>query len=265
MAASTATHRWQRIRHVYDERPEGTTVGISVRDLASGERFEINGDHDFASASTIKVQVAVALARAFDEGRLHPDDKRRAPKEIRLEGSGVVNWLSPDLELTLRDHAWLMLAVSDNTTSNVCIEAVGIDAVNAVGDELGVGATRLGRRFMGSDAPPGPSKNRATANGLVAVLAAIEEDRAASPEQCAWLRTCLGDQQHVDRLPRHLPEGVTYRGKTGTITKIAHDCGVLTGPEGSVAIAVLTEGFGNPYDADRFIGRIGTAMAESLV
>lgn len=40
---------------------------------------------------------------------------------------------------------------------------------------------------------------------------------------------------------------------------------MLTGPEGSVAIAVLTEGFGNPYDADRFIGRIGTAMAESLV
>lgn len=265
MAAPTATHRWQRIRQIHDSRPEGTTVGISIRDLATGERFEIAGDHDFPSASTIKVQIAVALARAFDEGRLHPDDKRRAPKEIRLEGSGVLNWLSPDLELTLRDHAWLMLAVSDNSTSNVCIEAVGIDAVNAVGEELGVGATRLGRRFMGSDAPPGPSKNRATANGLVAVLAAIEEDRAASPGQCAWLRQCLSDQQHVDRLPRHLPEGVTYRGKTGTISRIAHDCGVLTGPKGSIAVAVLTEGFENPYDADRFIGRIGTAVAETLV
>ena len=240
-------------------------MGISILDLTSGERFGIDDEHDFPSASTIKVQVAVALARAFDEGRLHPDDKRRAPKEIRLEGSGVVNWLSPDLELTLRDHAWLMLAVSDNSTSNVCIEAVGIDAVNRAGSEIGVGATRLGRRFMGSDAPPGPSKNRATASGLVAVLAAIEEDRAASPAQCAWLRQCLSDQQHVDRLPRHLPEGVTYRGKTGTITKIAHDCGVLTGPKGSIAVAVLTEGFENPYDADRFIGRIGTAVAGMLV
>lgn len=265
MTAPSATTRWHRIRQIHDNRPTGTSVGISVRDLRSGERFEIEGDHDFPSASTIKVQIAVAVARAFDEGRLHPDDKRRAPKEIRLEGSGVMNWLSQDLELTLRDHVWLMLAVSDNTTSNVCIEAAGIDAVNAVGDELGVGATRLGRRFMGSDAPPGPPKNRATANGLVAVLTAIEEDRAASPEMCAWLRQCMDDQQHVDRLPRHLPDGVTYRGKTGTISGIAHDCGVLSGPKGSVAVAVLTEGFENPYDADRFIGRIGTAVAEALV
>lgn len=265
MSHPVETDRWHTIRQIHDSRPPGTSIGISIRDLSSGECFEVEGDHDFPSASTIKVQVAVALARAFDAGRLHPEDMRRAPKEIRLEGSGVVNWLSLDLELTLRDHGWLMLAVSDNTTSNVCIEALGIDAVNDAGREIGVGATRLGRRFMGADAPPGPSKNRATANGLVAVLTAIEEDRAASPEQCVWLRQCLSDQQHVDRLPRHLPEGVTYRGKTGTITGIAHDCGVLSGPKGSIAVAVLTEGFENPYDADRFIGRIGTAVAGMLV
>lgn len=264
MTSPIATERWHRIQNLYDSRPATVTVGIAVRDLASGEHFEINGDHDLPSASTIKVQIAVALARAFDDGRLLPDDTRRAPKEIRLEGSGVVNWLSPDLELTLRDHAWLMIAVSDNTTSNVCIDAVGIDAVNEVGEDLGVGATRLGRRFMGSDAPPGPPRNRATANGLVAVLAAIEEDRAASPEQCGWLRRCLSDQQHFDRLPRHLPDEVTYRGKTGTINGIAHDCGVLTGPKGSIAVAVLTQGFENPYDADRFIGRIGTTISETL-
>jgi len=264
-AANTAAIRWDHIEEIFKDRPEGTTVGISVRDLATGETLDLNGDHDFPSASTIKTLIQVGLARAFDEGRLHPDDKRQAPREIRLEGSGVVNWLDLELELTLRDHAWLMIAISDNTTSNVCIDAVGIEAINAAGEEIGVGKTRLGRRFMGANAPAGPSKNRATANGLVAILTAIEEDRAASPEQCAWMRSCLNDQQHLDRLPRHLPEAVSYRGKTGTIQGIAHDCGVLTGPNGSMAVAVLTHGFQNPYDADRFIGRVGTALAESLV
>jgi beta-lactamase class A len=262
---TTVDTRWEPIEQIYQNRPKGTTVGISIRDLKTGESFDLHGEEDFASASTIKILIQVALARAFDEGRLHPDDKRPAPKEIRLEGSGVMNWLDQGLELTLRDHAWLMIAISDNTTSNVCIDAVGINAINAAGEEIGVGATRLGRMFMGANAPAGPSKNRATANGLVAILTAIEEDRAASPTQCAWMRACLDDQQHVDRLPRHLPDGVTYRGKTGTIEGIAHDCGVLIGRKGSVVAAVLTEGFDNPYDADRFIGRIGTVIAEYLV
>jgi beta-lactamase class A len=264
MSTTHDMQRWQGIQRIYDERPEGVSVGIAIRDLDSGAMFEVNGEEDFPSASTIKILIHVGLARAFDERRLNPDDKLPAPEHIRLEGSGVVNWLDSDLELSLRDHAWLMIAISDNTTSNVCIEAVGIEAINAAGAEIGVGATRLGRRFMGSNAPAGPSKNRATANGLVAILTAIEEDRAASPEQCAWMRQCLNDQQHLDRLPRYLPDSVSWRGKTGTINLIAHDCGVLTGPKGSLAIAVLTQGFENPYQADEFIGQIGKA-ASSIV
>lgn len=263
--STTVDTRWKRIEQIYQGRPEDASIGLSIRDLATGQAFDLNGEDDFASASTIKILIQVGLARAFDESRLHPDDMRPAPQDIRLDGSGVMNWLDPKLELTLRDHAWLMIAISDNTTSNVCIDAVGIDAINAAGEDIGVGATRLGRRFMGANAPAGPSRNRATANGLVAILTAIEENRAASPEQCAWMRACLDDQQHVDRLPRHLPVDVKYRGKTGTIEGIAHDCGVLTGPKGAVAVAVLTQGFESPYDADRFIGRIGTAVAETLV
>ena len=253
---------WTTIRQIVNDRPEGTDVGVTIHDHTTGERLDLNGDHDFASASTIKILILAALAREFDAGRLSPEDTRKAPEEIRLEGSGVVNWLDPDLELKLRDHAWLMTAISDNSCSNVCIDAVGIDRINEVGSDIGVGGTRLGRMFMGRNAPPGPSKNRATANGLVAILDAIENDTAASPEQCAWMRTCLGDQQHVDRIARHLPDGVDYAGKTGTITGINHDCGILTGKRGKVSLAVLTEGFENPYDADRFIGRIGTAVAD---
>lgn len=264
MTTSQATSRWDTVRQIYDDRPDGTSIGIAIRDLHSGDQFDINGEEDFASASTIKILIQVGLARGFDEGRLHPQDKRPAPREIRLDGSGVVNWLDPEVELTLRDHAWLMIAISDNTTSNVCIDAVGIDAINAAGEEIGVGGTRLGRMFMGSNAPAGPSKNRATANGLVAILTAIEEDRAASPEQCAWMRQCLSDQQHVSRLPRRLPDTVSYRGKTGTINLIAHDCGVLSGPKGDLAIAVLTHGFEDEYEADEFIGRIGTAVAQTI-
>lgn len=104
--------------------------------------------------------------------------------------------------------------------------------------------------------------NRATANGFVAILKVIEDNVVASSEQCAWMRQCLDDQHHVDRLPRHLPSSISYRGTTGTIDGIAHDCGVLTGPGGKIALAVLTEGFDNRHDAERMTGRIGTVAAE---
>ncbi|HWV22705.1 MAG TPA: serine hydrolase [Thermomicrobiales bacterium] len=258
------TATWNRIRKIVDDRPAGTLVSVTAYDAGSGEAFEIEGEHNYASASTIKILILVALARAFDEGRLKPTDKRPARQEIRLTGSGVVNWLDPDLELTLQDHAWLMTAISDNTTSNVLIDTLGVDAINEVGTDLGTGGTRLGRMFMDRNIPPGPPQNRATSNGLVAILKAIENDTAASPEQCAWMRKCLDDQQYRNDLARHLPDDVHYRGKGGSIEGIEHDCGVLTGPKGKVIVAVMTQGFENSYDADRIIGRIGTAIADGL-
>lgn len=252
------------IREIADNRVEGTDIGLAVRNLETGESFGLYAERDFPSASTIKILILAGLAEAVAGGRLDLDATLPAAPEIRLGGSGVLNWLDAGLELTLRDHAWLMTAISDNSTSNVLMNAVGIDAINALGQRLDVGATRLGRNFMDRNFPPGPSKNRATAQGLVNILTAIYHDEIATPELCAWMRQCLADQQHRDRLARHLPEGVEYAGKTGTIEGIVHDCGVIIGSRERIAVAVLTQGYHNPYDAERFIGRIGTAIGETV-
>lgn len=258
------TNMWTSITGLAEARPEGTEVGISICNLETGEQFDFNGDHDFPSASTIKILILAALAESAANGELSLDSTLPAAPEIRLSGSGVVNWLDSKLELTLRDHAWLMTAISDNSSSNVLMNAVGIDTINELGKRLHVGKTHMGRNFMDRNIPPGPSHNRSTANGLVNILAAIYADDIATPELCAWMRQCLADQQHRDRLARHLPDGIEYAGKTGTINGINHDCGVITSSNQRIAVAVLTQGFENPYNADRFIGRIGTAIAEAI-
>lgn len=246
-------------------RPEDTEVGIALRNLDTGESFAINADHVFSSASTIKILILAALAEAVANGKLSLDDTLPASPDIRLGGSGVLNWLDRDLQLTLRDHAWLMTAISDNSSSNVLMNAVGIAQINDLGQRLGAGKTVMARNFMDRNIPSGPPQNRATADGLVNILAAIYADEIATPELCAWMRQCLADQQHRVRLARHLPMGAEYAGKTGTITRINHDCGVISGEHGRIAVAVLTQGFENPYDADRFIGRIGTAIGNVVL
>ena len=137
-------------------------------------------------------------------------------------------------------------------------------AVQAMADELHLERLKLGRFFLGRSPAPGEPENVATTNDLAALLAAIETGTVASPEQTAWMRRLLGDQQHLNRLPRRLPEGVTYMGKTGSISGHEHDCGILSGPRGRLAMAVLTADFGDSYEADAYIGQLGREAALTI-
>ncbi len=77
------------------------------------------------------------------------------------------------------------------------------------------------------------------------------------------MRSLLGDQQYRDGIARHLPPGVDYVEKTGWQSRLVHDCGVLTGPSGRIALAVLTEGYPEPYPAHELMGSIWRARGKS--
>lgn len=258
------TDSWPRLRATIATAPAGVTVGVAVRDLHSDRTFGHEAERVFPAASTIKLVILVALAWAVDEGRLRLDDPAPVRTAQKVGGSGVLNWLQTGLELTLRDHAWLMIAISDNTASNVLIDAAGLPAIHAVQQSLGLTSTSLNRRFLGRLPDPGSPENIAAAGDLATLLTRIANGSAASPGQTAWMLELLGDQQHRDRLPRRLPEGVTFAGKSGSLTGIAHDAGLLRGPGGEAAVAVLTQGFDDPYAADAFIGEVGRAAIEDL-
>lgn len=263
-AVESGAEPWPRVQVALAAAPAEVSVGVAVRDLRSGASFDLDDRRIFPAASTIKLVILVALARAVDEGRLRLADPAPVLTTQKVGGSGVLNWLQTGLELTLRDHAWLMIVISDNTASNVLIDAVGLPAVHGVQHSLGLKETSLNRRFLGRLPDEGTPENVATAGDLVSLLSAIANGTAASVDRTVWMLELLGDQQHRDRLPRRFPEGVTFVGKSGSLTGIAHDVGMLRGPGGEAAVAVLTQGFDDPYAADAFIGDIGLAVVEDL-
>lgn len=236
--------------------PNDTEVSVVVRRLDGSSLVEIKPDDPFPATSTIKLAILISLAEAFDAGRLAIDQPVSVSPDDKVAGSGVINWLHDGLVLTLDDLAWLMIAISDNTASNLLIDRVGFDAVRATCARLGASRSVLNRHFM---RPADP--NLVTAADLVLLLSAIAVNRAASPERCSWMRRLLADQQLRDRLARRLPDDVEFAGKSGWQDAISHDCGLLTGPGGTVAVAVLTRGFTDPHEAAAFIGRIGTLTA----
>ena len=232
-------------------------VAVRVRE-ASGETtcWDYRGDEPFLSASTIKVAILIAVARAIDVGTLRHGDRRSARPVDTITGSGVLRGMEPGLSLTIDDHAYLMIAISDNTASNVLIEAVGRETIQTVIADLGLTGTHLRRAFLGALPTDDLPRNEITAADLVTMLAAIADNEAASVASCQWMRDLLRQQQHVDRLGRDLPDGVTFAGKSGSLTGTVHDGAILDGPNGRVIIAALTSEVGNAYDVDVVFGRL---------
>lgn len=259
-----ADDHWREFLALIKTAPADVTIAVSVHHLESGTRTDHLGDRRFTAASTIKILILIALARAIDAGSLQSGSPMVPAPHTRVEGSGVVNWLSSDLAPTIADHAWLMIAISDNTSSNVLIDAVGLPAIDAVRHDLRLPGTMLHRHFMSTKRRPQDPSNSVSANDLTTMLEAIAADRAASAERCAWMRSLLGAQQYRDGIARHLAEGVAYAGKTGWVSGIVHDCGILTGPGGGIALAVLTEGYREPYPAHELMGKIGELAARTV-
>lgn len=256
------TPNWEPLAAQLAVVPDTMRVAVSARHLGSTSTLDHEAERTIMAASTIKTLILTAIARKLDAGELELDTEIIITDEMRAGGSGVLNWMHEGITLPVRDLAWLMIAISDNTASNAMIETAGLANIQQTADALGVSSLRLVRPFIGRAPDDGQAPNQVTAKGLTDLLTAIWNDTAASPDQCAWMRKLHADQQHVDRLPRDLPDGVTYAGKTGSLDGISHDSGVITGPSGAIAISVLVESSASKYDDNAFIGTLGTAVAE---
>src|SRR5260221_4901804 len=124
-------------------------MGLAVKDLTSGETFLIHGDEVMPQASSIKIAVLANLYLQAQQGKLKLTDEYVVRALDLVTGSDIMLGLTPGVtRLTLRDLATMMVAVSDNSATNVLIGRVGMGNVNAMLDSLGLHATRLRRQMM---------------------------------------------------------------------------------------------------------------------
>src|ERR1700758_3856144 len=131
-----------------DRKLDGV-IGLAVRDLTSGETFFIHGDEIMPQASSIKIAVLANLYLQAQQGKLKLTDEYVVRQEDLVSGSDILLGLTPGVtRLTLRDLATMMIAVSDNSATNVLIRRVGMENVNSMLDSLGLHATRLRRQMM---------------------------------------------------------------------------------------------------------------------
>jgi beta-lactamase class A len=246
--------------------PAGTRVSVYAEHLESGDTASFDADVVFSAASTIKVAVMAAVARAIDAGELSRDTRVPVRPEDIVPGSGVVRQMEPNLVLTIDDHTYLMISISDNTTSNILIDQVGLEAVQEVCREYATEGTMLGRKFFGRAAQGKEIENTVTARGLATLLRNIIEGEVASAEMTAWMKDLLGKQQHRSRLARALGWDTEpwYGGKTGTIIGVTNDCGVFIGPHGTIVAAAVSADVPDIYVMEPWMGDIGKVLIDRI-
>ncbi len=248
---------------IAEAEANGAIIGVSAV-VAGGERFSHNGGRRFVAASTVKIAIMIELFRQNDAGTLSLDTRHTLRPADKATGSGIVANLHDGIELTLGDLAYLMMSISDNSSTNMLIDYVGQDRVNATMRDLGMAGSTLGRRMRGMPAEASEQENWAVPDDYVTAIVALLDGSAASAASCSKMLALLEAQQNERRIARHLPrtDRPRWGSKTGSLPGVTNDVGYVMTARGPVVMAIYCENQPDPHEGERIVGDIAQALLD---
>ena len=236
------------------------TLRVAAVHLGTGETVAVNADLRFPTASVIKAAVMVEAFQQIADSRLRKDQLVTLREEDKVGGSGVLHSLRAGSQLSVSDLLYLMIAISDNTATNLLVGLVGTKNVDDRMVAYGLPLTRLYRpTFRGGKPDVFPEEEKeyglgsSTPREMTRLLERIARGQAVSPGASAEMVALLGKQQDRDMIPRRLPEadGVVVASKSGTDSRkgsdgveraIRNDVAIVSTPRGRYVIAIFTQG-----------------------
>lgn len=283
---------WQKLEAevVQTDRGLDGVVGVALTDLTSGQQLLHNADQVFPTASVIKLAVLAELYRQEQQGLAASSNKNDAAgaaknarladlytvrKEDLVADSDILGGLTPGVSrITNRDLATLMVSVSDNSATNVLIERVGMENVNALLDSLGLKQTRLRRKMMDLDAAKQGRENVSTPREMAALLEAIYSGKVLGKPlaQKSLAQKSLTDdffkmlssgRTHYKAYFRAggggIPDDVVIAEKEGELEGVRADCGVVFVPGRPFVLCVMTSYLADERAGEAAISRIAGA------
>jgi beta-lactamase class A len=229
-------------------------LAVAISDFETGADFAYHGDRWFHAASTIKLAVLVGVYGAIHRGDLLPQSRVHVRNRFLSAYDGTPYRIRSDRDADAEVHREIgrtmrvseladhMITSSSNLATNLLLDLVGLDVIQRTLDDFHVEGIDLRRGVEDERAFQHGIINRATARGLVALLRLIEEERAFSRELSREMLDILHRQEFRSGIPAGLPREARVANKTGDISTVAHDAGLVYLPgRKPYAIAVLTE------------------------
>ena len=260
-AAAKQQVLWQKLEATVadvDRKLDGV-LGLAILDLNSGQKFELRAAEVFPQASSIKIAVLAELYRQAQTGKLKLTDLYTVQVSDLVADSDIMNGLTPGVtRITLRDLATMVVAVSDNSATNVLIDRVGMDNVNGLMDSLGLPHTRLRRKMMDLKAAGEGRENVSTPGEMMVLLEDLYRGKVLNKEMTNAFFKVLSTHKESP-IPRDLPEGLKIANKPGELEGVRNDSGVVFVENRPYVICLMTTYLRRERDGEEAITAISAA------
>ncbi len=241
----------EEIAHNFDG-----VMGVAILDLKTGEEILINGETTFPTGSSIKIPILIELHRQAATGPLKLSDRLAINSRQQVGGSGILlHFGDQGSDLSLSDLSILMIALSDNTATNMLIDHLGMERINKTIEGLGLSGIRLQRKMIDLSAMARGNENIATPRQAAQLLEMLSKGRVISPEVSAAVLKTLRIPKSSP-IPKLIPVSTSIANKPGGVEGVACDWGLVEIPNRPFAIAVMTTYNGESASADEAIARI---------
>ena len=249
-------------------------VGVAARHLESNRSYEHNAEVEFESASVIKIAVLTEAIAAVQEGRVDLSERWELTPENKADGSGTLLLLDPGLNPTWNDLTTLMIGPSDNSATNAWIERLSVDAINARMRSLGYEHIRLFGtipKLSTRDDSPSPWKGlklgAITPHDVAEWLTRVARGELFDPESSKKIFDYLDKDPSRLRIARRFPSDVLWAGKTGTMSGVRNDSGILRSRKGRFVLVIFTadsqaEGWGADHPAVLAISNLARTIVD---
>lgn len=252
---------WQKLESSITDVDKGLdgVLGVTIVDLTDSHQYNLHADDVYPQASSIKIAVLAELYRQAQQGKLKLTDFYTVTASDLVPDSDIMGGLTPGVtKLTLRDLATIMVAVSDNSATNVLIDRVGMDNVNALMTSLGLPHTRLRRKMMDLKAAGEGRENVSTPREMATLLEQLYRGKVLNKEMTDDFFKVLST--HKDSwIPRYLPEGLKIANKPGSLEGVRNDSGVIFLEHRPYIICVMTTYLRHESDGEDAIAHISQA------
>jgi enterochelin esterase-like enzyme/beta-lactamase class A len=216
------------------------------------------------TASTIKLPILCALFDQVAQGKVRWDEKLTLTAAAKVSGSGVLgSEFSDGVQIPLSDAAHLMMVLSDNTATNMILDRVSADTVNAYLDKIGIASTRSMRKIMGGSNEAAIGRSAAgkitenqkygigmsTPRDMVTILEKLDRGEIVNAEASKEILAIMKRCQDGNGVRRRLG-GMTIANKTGALDALRSDLALVNSPGGKIAMAITVDGMKTDWSPD---------------
>lgn len=250
---------------------------VACKDLTTGKVILVNPYESFHAASTMKTPVMIEVYKQASQGKFAVTDSILVKNEFKsiVDGSlysqDSINDSEHELykhigqKASIKDLVYQMIIMSSNFATNLVIDKVDAKKVTQTMREMGAKDIQVLRGVEDSKAFQKGLNNTVTAYDLMLIYEQMALGRIVNQQACDAMIQVLLDQKFNSVIPGKLPKDVKVAHKTGSITGVQHDSGIVFLPDGrKYVLVILSKDFENTEQNIEFLATVSKRIFDYL-